>query len=75
MNTETLEEMPTEGIVAIIMADLETKEEHRNCGRVVCGWCKPVRDMGPAVGLARGKVTHGICPTCSAAMIAEADAL
>lgn len=73
MITLDLEEMTTEELSAIIMADLEPKPEDRNCGRKVCAWCKPARDLGPAHGLARGQITHGICPTCMAAMIADCD--
>lgn len=38
--------------------------KERKCGRIVCAWCKPMRDLGPAWGLPKGKDTHGICPTC-----------
>jgi hypothetical protein len=34
------------------------------CGRVVCAWCVPMRDLGPAPGLAAGLTTHGICGGC-----------
>ena len=37
------------------------------CGRRVCAFCEPPRDMGPAPGLAFGDVTHGICAACAAA--------
>lgn len=37
-------------------------------GRRACAWCR--KDMGPAPELARGQVTHGICPACMAAQIA-----
>lgn len=71
MITLDLEEMTTEELSALVMADLEPLEADRNCGRVVCAWCKPNRDMGPAHGLKRGQITHGICPKCSAAMLAD----
>jgi hypothetical protein len=41
------------------------------CGRVVCAWCVPPRDLRPAPALPAGKVTHGICPECHAAQMAE----
>lgn len=34
------------------------------CGRRVCAWCKPQRDLGPAPKLPVGAVTHGMCPEC-----------
>lgn len=34
------------------------------CGRVVCAWCKPQRDIGPALLMPAGEITHGICPEC-----------
>jgi hypothetical protein len=39
-----------------------------DCGRRVCAWCVPPRDMGPAPLLAAGRVTHGICEACAASM-------
>jgi hypothetical protein len=41
------------------------------CGRRVCAWCTPQRDMGPAPELAPGKITHGICPDCFAVQFRE----
>lgn len=41
------------------------------CGRRVCAWCTPQRDLGPAPELAVGKITHGICEQCLAAQLAE----
>lgn len=40
-----------------------------SCGRRVCAWCK--KDLGEAVGLTAGKVTHTVCPTCKAAALAD----
>ncbi len=34
------------------------------CGRVVCAWCKPQRDIGPAPLMPEGEITHGICQEC-----------
>ena len=39
-----------------------------DCGRRVCAWCVPPRDMGPALSLPVGRVTHGICDACAAMM-------
>lgn len=36
------------------------------CGRRVCAWCEPQRDLGPAPDVPAGRVTHGICPACLA---------
>lgn len=36
------------------------------CGRVVCAWCVPMRDLGPAPGIAAGLTTHAICEGCLA---------
>jgi hypothetical protein len=41
------------------------------CGRVVCAWCVPMRDLRPAPELPAGKITHGICPACFAAQMTE----
>lgn len=35
-----------------------------NCGRRVCAWCVPMRDLGPAPELPAGVSTHGICEEC-----------
>lgn len=47
------------------------------CGRRVCAWCVPPRDLGPAPGVPAGSETTGICPECyareRAAMAAPAD--
>lgn len=34
------------------------------CGREICAWCVPPRDIGPAPGFQLGEFTHGICPAC-----------
>ncbi len=34
------------------------------CGRRVCAWCKPPREIGTAPELPAGAVTHGMCATC-----------
>lgn len=34
------------------------------CGRLVCAWCKPQRDLGPSPLMRVGEITHGICPEC-----------
>jgi len=39
----------------------------QSCGRRVCAFCVPPRDMGPAPRLAFGDVTHGICAACASA--------
>lgn len=48
-------------------ADLGVAAEVAACGRRVCpdwgGGCGGV-DMGPAVGLASGTESHGMCPAC-----------
>jgi hypothetical protein len=41
------------------------------CGRMVCAWCVPMRDIGPAPGIAAGKVSHGMCPVCLEMQMAE----
>ena len=35
-----------------------------NCGRRVCAWCVPMRDLGPEPELPAGVSTHGICDAC-----------
>ena len=40
-----------------------------NCGRRVCAWCKPPRDLGPAPSIPAGKVSHGICASCAAKLL------
>jgi hypothetical protein len=42
----------------------ETEVAEDKCGRVLCAWCVPPRDMGPAPGFQTGEFTHGICPAC-----------
>ena len=39
------------------------------CGRRICAWCVPHRDLGPAPSLAAGQITHGICEECSRRMM------
>lgn len=34
------------------------------CGRRVCAWCVPPRDLGHALELPAGAVTHGMCAAC-----------
>lgn len=41
------------------------------CGRRVCAWCVPMRDLGPAPDLAAGETTHGICEECARALVQE----
>ena len=43
-------------------AEVEVAED--NCGRLICAWCVPPRDMGAAPGFHVGEFTHGICPVC-----------
>ena len=47
----------------------------QTCGRRVCAFCVPPRDMGPAPRLAFGDVTHGICPACALAHFGFSDKL
>jgi hypothetical protein len=52
--------------VALVAHDFRGLSEP-SCGRRVCAFCEPPRDMGPAPGLAFGDVTHGICAACATA--------
>jgi hypothetical protein len=50
------------------LMEIEESEESKGaegaCGRQICAWCVPPRDLGPAIGFQPGELTHGICPTC-----------
>jgi hypothetical protein len=37
-----------------------------SCGRRICAWCVPMRDLGPAPELPAGQETHGMCDPCYA---------
>lgn len=39
--------------------------------RLICAWCSPPRDLGPAPGCDGD--THGICQACAARAAAEAE--
>ncbi len=60
--------MPTLSLLRAVMPAPTSRPE---CGRRVCAWCQPQRDLGPAPGLAAGKVTHGVCPECFERQMAE----
>ncbi len=45
-------------------AEAEIKVAEEKCGRFICAWCVPPRDMGPARGFQAGEFSHGICPGC-----------
>lgn len=47
---------------AVLLSVLEASAPA--CGRRVCAWCVPPRDLGPAPGLEAGKTTHGMCREC-----------
>lgn len=42
----------------------EAEVAEEKCGRLICAWCVPPRDLGPAPGFQPGEFTHGICPGC-----------
>lgn len=70
MQNNDLELMSCEELKQLILRQLEAKNTAQ-CGRRVCAWCVPQRDLGPAHELCCGDVTHGICKECSAAILGE----
>lgn len=38
-----------------------------NCGRRVCSWCVPNRDLGPCPGIPAGQISHTMCDQCGGA--------
>ena len=44
---------------------IEKEGGDRKCGRRVCAWCVPPRDLGPEPKIAVGEVTHVLCPVCA----------
>lgn len=54
-----------EGLARCIERRRRERRE-RNCGRYVCAWCMPQRDLGPAWKLPAGETSHGICGECRA---------
>ena len=47
---------------------IEEESGDGKCGRRVCAWCVPPRDLGPDPKIAAGEVTHGLCPACAEAL-------
>lgn len=62
------------GAVALVVYHARLNRPEPACGRVVCAWCVPPRDLRAAPELPAGKVTHGMCPECFAAQMAEVHA-
>lgn len=71
MKNSDLENMSCEELKTVIV-NLFNKAEAGKHGRNECAWCK--KDMGVCFGIARGMVSHGICPTCAEFMKADCDA-
>lgn len=46
------------------MAQLNVTLAEANCGRRVCAWCAPMRDLGPCLGIAPGAESHTFCAEC-----------
>jgi hypothetical protein len=42
----------------------EVRPRDPACGRRVCAWCVPHRDLGPAPGVPAGVITHECCAEC-----------
>lgn len=56
---------------ALLDAELDVRLARRriemaeaNCGRRVCAWCAPMRDLGPCPGIAAGQESHTVCRDC-----------
>ncbi len=47
---------------------IEKESGDGKCGRRVCAWCVPPRDLGPDPKIAAREVTHGMCPACAEAL-------